>query len=154
MGSIYDIICFQEHWLHDFQKHSIELYFKNKDTNIVCSDTVDQISGLNLPRGKGGVGIAWPSAISGKVNKINEGNERIIGITISANPKILILCIYMPSNNNSVNSASEYYECLDILHHIINKYDETHEIIISGDFNGTLLNQRNGNKHDILLQKF
>jgi hypothetical protein len=43
-------------------------------------DTYDEISGINLPRGKGGVSISWPCDITHIVKKIDEGNERIVAI--------------------------------------------------------------------------
>lgn len=45
-------------------------------------------------------------------------------------------------------------ECLDTLHDILLKYRLSHKIILCGDFNGTLLEARNYNKHDQLLHRF
>ncbi|CAC5365525.1 unnamed protein product [Mytilus coruscus] len=45
-------------------------------------------------------------------------------------------------------------KCLDILDHIINNYSATYKIVIAGDFNGTWLSPRVGNKHDVSLQAF
>ncbi|XP_071145324.1 uncharacterized protein [Mytilus edulis] len=115
---------------------------------------ISDISEFNLPRGKGGVGIVWSSSISGKVTKIDEGNERIIGILIKSDPKICLICVYLPTNNASVNSVVEYGECLDILDFIINNYSDTHRIVIAGDLNGTLLKPRAGNKHDVCIHSF
>jgi hypothetical protein len=65
-------------------------------------DTYDEISGINLPRGKGGVSISWPCDITHIVKKIDEGNERIVAIEINADTKICIICVYMPTHNTSV----------------------------------------------------
>jgi exonuclease III len=117
-------------------------------------DTYDQISPFNLPRGKGGVAIAWPQALSSKVTRLSEGNTRVMGILIAINPKVCVIGTYMPTNNPSVNSSIEYAECLDIIQHMVMTYKETHEIIIIGDLNGTLNTPRNYNRHDVLLQSF
>ncbi|CAC5381597.1 unnamed protein product [Mytilus coruscus] len=85
---------------------------------------------------------------------MDEGNERIIGILFNSDSKICVVCVYLPTNNTSVNSIVDYGECLDILDHIINNYSATYKIVIAGDFNGTLLGPRVGNKHDVSLQAF
>ncbi|VDI42849.1 Hypothetical predicted protein [Mytilus galloprovincialis] len=53
LGSNYDIICIQEHWLYDFQVHNFDKFFQDKVSFVRCSDTYEQISGFNLPKGKG-----------------------------------------------------------------------------------------------------
>ena len=60
----FDIVCIQEHWLWEFQSHEISKLGAEKDFIIRCSDYLDPISGVNLPRGKGGVCILWPKAWS------------------------------------------------------------------------------------------
>ncbi|VDI65714.1 Hypothetical predicted protein [Mytilus galloprovincialis] len=57
----------------------------------------------------------------------------------------------MPTCNT--DSQYEYRECLDIIYDIIQKYQESHKIILCGDLNGTLLDSRN-NKHDKILKSF
>jgi hypothetical protein len=57
-------------------------------------DTYDEISGINLPRGKGGVSISWPCDITHIVKKIDEGNERIVAIEINADYNLYHLCIH------------------------------------------------------------
>ena len=128
----------------------------DKDFTIRCSDYSDPISGVRLPRGKGGVCILWPTAWSSKVKKLDEGNERIVAIEITCNgqEKLCLINTYMPTNNSSVNSHMEYSECLDTLHSLISRNRQSHKIIICGDFNGTLLRTRPYNKHDRLLQAF
>jgi hypothetical protein len=117
-------------------------------------DTYDEISGINLPRGKGGVSISWPCDITHIVKKIDEGHERIVAIEINADTKICIICVYMPTHNTSVQSIDEYaINCLDILFNIISNYAGTHKIIIAGDLNATLLISRKYNKHYKILMK-
>ena len=74
----FDIICFQEHWLFEFQKNELDK-FKGKDFFARYSDTYDQISAFSLPRGKGGVAIAWSQALSSKVTRISESYPEIEG---------------------------------------------------------------------------
>ena len=51
------------------------------------------------------------------------------------------------------SSQTEYRECIDIITDIIEKYQTTHKIILCGDMNGTLLENRS-NKHDKILKMF
>lgn len=55
----------------------------------------------------------------------------------------------MPTCTNS--SQTEYRECIDIITDIIEKYQTTHKIVLCGDMNGTLLENRS-NKHDKILK--
>ena len=117
----FDIVCIQEHWLWEFQSHEISKLGAEKDFIIRCSDYLDPISGVNLPRGKGGVcRILWPKAWSSKVKRLNEGNERIVAIEITCNnqEKLCLINTYMPTNNSSVNSHMDYSECLDTIHQV------------------------------------
>lgn len=147
-------MCLQEHWLFECQKHELEQILPDKDLYIRCCDTYDNITGDRLPRGKGGVAIAWPKEWSSKVNKLDCGNERVIAIELNAACKLLIICVYMPTNYATSDSYSDYRECLDILHDILFKYSATHQVIMAGDFNGTLLQPRAYNKHDVVLSQF
>ncbi|CAC5367358.1 unnamed protein product [Mytilus coruscus] len=128
LNSNFDIICIQEHWLHDFQAHNFDIFFlkKKRPLCVVLILTNRSSVLINLPRGTGCVGIAWSPSITRKVTKIDEGNERIIGILINSDPKICVVCVYLPTNNTYVNSIVDYGECLDILDHIINSYSATY----------------------------
>ena len=54
-----DILCVQEHWLYEFQKHTLSTVLSEMDVAIRCSDSMEDIKNFNFPRGKGGVAIAW-----------------------------------------------------------------------------------------------
>ena len=96
----------------------------------------------------------WPVQWRSRITKLEVGNERIAAIELSTNIKLCLISVYLPSNNPSVNSHLEYSECLDILHDIIMKYRPSHKIFIVGNYNGTLLQPRPYNKHDVLLNSF
>ncbi|CAC5412819.1 unnamed protein product [Mytilus coruscus] len=150
----FGIICLQEHWLYSFQQHELDQYLPNKHSTARSVDSVDDISSINLPRGKGGVSISWPSNISHLVKKLSDGNERIVAIDINTETKLCIICTYLPTHNPPVHSIDEYSDCLDILFNIIFKFSDTHKIVIAGDFNATLLASRSYNKHDEQFKKF
>ncbi|CAC5383307.1 unnamed protein product [Mytilus coruscus] len=56
-------------------------------------------------------------------------------------------------NAHMPHSMDEYKECLDIIFNIKSKYDQSHNIILCGDLNGSLIPTRN-NKHEISLKRF
>jgi LysM repeat protein len=116
-----------------------------------CSDTNDTLDGFILPKGKGGVSILCSTAWTNNIKMLDDGNERIIAILISASTKFCLINAYMPSCTNS--SQTEYRECIDIITDIIEKYQTTHKIVLCGDMNGTLLENRS-NKHDKILKMF
>ena len=98
------------------------------------------------------VAILWPKVWSSKVKRLDEGNERIVAVTIAASkPICLINNACLPTQDSG--SHTEYLECLDILHSIFMKYQGTYKVILCGDLNGTLLETRS-NKHDKLLRNF
>ena len=145
------VICLQEHFLWDCQKNEISKLIPTMTNFTRCSDSNEPISNFKLPRGHAGVSILWPSELNSKIKKLPDGNERIIAITISCLPELLIINAYMPTINT--DSQLEYAECLDIISDIVTKYRQSYQIIICGDLNATLLDSRN-NKHDRLLKDF
>lgn len=119
---------------------------------IRCHDCTDPINNYQIPRGRAGVAIAWPSAWDKYVSKLEDGNERILCIELKSEVKpTCIINAYMPTNSS--NSTESYQECLDIIYDIISAYDQSHNIILCGDLNGTLKTERN-NKHDLRLKRF
>ena len=145
------VLCIQEHFLWEFQKKEMKRLLPSMENHTRCADSVDPIDGFRLPRGKGGVSILWPTKWANRIKKLNEGNERIIAVLIAASIDICLINAYMPTHNT--DSQYEYTECLDIIFDIIQKYQDTHKIVLAGDLNGTLQTSR-ANKHDKLLRKF
>ncbi|CAC5361741.1 unnamed protein product [Mytilus coruscus] len=141
----------EEHFLWDFQKKEIKILLPNMDDHTRCYDTNDPLDSFQLPIGRGGVSVLWPSQWSSRIKKLKDGNERIIAILITATKDICLINSYMPTHNS--DSLSEYTECLDIIYDIIQKYENTHKIVLAGDLNGTLQTSRT-NKHDKMLRNF
>ena len=65
-----------------------------------------------------------------------EKEERIVVIEICAEThQVLIINNYMPTM--MTGSEPQYREHLDKISSIIDKYDNTHSIIVTGDLNGS-----------------
>ena len=113
----------------------------------------DNLSNFQAPRGKGGVAIAWPRDWSHLVRRLEDGNGRIVLIEIQCQKeKLCIINVYMPTLNLP-KSKTTYQEHLDLLYSILKKYKASHRVILCGDFNATLLPDRN-NPRDKMLKDF
>ena len=77
------------------------------------------------------------------------GNERILSIELDLDSKICLINTYLLTNKQ--HSENAYSECLDVLHDILSRYGQSHQIILCSDLNGSLLPTRN-NKHDSMLK--
>ena len=142
-----------ETWLWSFEEKVINNLIPNYDSFTRCTDMYDNISNFQAPSGKGGVGIVWPKEWSHLVKRLKEGNERIVLIELQCQKeRLCIVNVYMPTLNLP-QSKSAYQEHLDLLYSILNKYKNSHRIVLCGDFNATLLSERN-NPHDKLLKQF
>ena len=94
----------------------------------------------------------WPKQWTQYIKRLDEGNERIIGIEMKGSPNsVFIINVYMPTKET--NSQSNFNKHLDILHDMIARYCQSGTVIVCGDMNGTLIEERN-NGHDNSLKDF
>jgi exonuclease III len=93
-----------------------------------------KISFLQNVRGYGGVAILWSKCIDPLVKVFKEGNSRIQCIELKTNIPILCISTYLPTKVEN-DRYEEYSECIDQIFEIIQKYQNSHEIVIGGDFN-------------------
>lgn len=152
-NSNFDIICLQEIWLWDYEKHTTKSLLPEYTCFPRAVDTDFPKTHFVRSRGYGGVLIAWKEKFETYITRLNDGNNRIIAIEIeTADQPICLINCYMPTFGYKTTSE-EYQECLDILDAIILKYKSTHQIVICGDMNATLMTSRN-NDSDKRLRKF
>ena len=146
------IICIQEHWLHDYEQSTIENLIPIYSTFVRCWDINEKVTNFKARRGKGGVAIMWPKQWTQYIKRLDDGNERVIGIEVKASPNsVFIINVYMPTNET--NSQSNFNTHLDILHDMIARHRQLGTVIVCGDMNGTLIEERN-NGHDNSLKDF
>jgi hypothetical protein len=145
------ILCLQEHWLHGYEINTIQGILSGFDFNISCFDDEQIDIELQKRRGKGGVITIWPQKFSHKITKL-EKEERFVVIEVLADKhKMILINNYLPTM--MTGSEPNYIEHLDKLSVLIEKYEDTHNIVIAGDLNSSLLPARNNN-HDKLLKQF
>ena len=145
------IICIQEHWLHDYEQSTIENLIPIYSTFVRCWDINEKVTNFKARQGKGGVAIMWPKQWTQYIKWLDDGNERVIGIEVKASPNSVFINVYMPTKE--INSQSNFHKHLAILHDMIARYRQLGTVIVCGDMNGTLIEDRN-NGHDNSLKDF
>ena len=96
-----------------------------------------------MPRAYGGVAIIWRENIDHSIKILPDGTERIQCIEINSNidTTFLVASVYLLSKG-SHDYVDEFFDCIDQLYEIYQKYQGTHKIIIGGDLNEDLNNDR------------
>lgn len=127
------IVCLQEHWLFNFEKNSLDELFPECEWTAKSVDELNPIGPTQRPRGYGGVAILWREDVKHLIERLEEGNERIVCVKVNVSPKpYILMCVYMPCRGSQyVNS--EFNDILDQLREIINKYYPKYQFVLCGD---------------------
>jgi hypothetical protein len=148
----HQIILIQEHWLFEAQINTIGDL--NKNINFVGKgvDKYNPVLPKSMPREYGGVAIIWRENIDHLIKILPDGTERIQCVEINSNndTKFLVASVYLPSKG-SHDYVDEFYDCIDQLYEIYQKYQGTHKIIIGGDLNEDLNNEKTNKRNKYLL---
>ena len=144
-----DILCVQEHWLHDFEcENFFETNFPGVKYHYKCAE-----SDISFQRtvNKHGVAILWKQELNPYITKLQDGNDRIIGIKLqNKQNQYCIINVYGPTQGKS-GASLEINNTLDILHEIIEKYENEGDIVVAGDLNMSLVRFKTA---DRFLQRF
>ncbi|MES9880811.1 MAG: reverse transcriptase family protein [Sedimenticola sp.] len=146
-----DIILIQEHWCFDCKLQKLNEINSHYNSVGKAVDTGDPILPAQMPRGYGGTAILWRKEIDHVVNPISDGGNRIQCIEINGQDPLLVVSAYMPCRGLNDN-VEDFVDCLDQLQEIVNKYSNTHSIVIGGDFNEDMKNRRNSKRAKELTQ--
>ena len=132
-----DIVLLQEHWLFHNQLdcdicETISYAAKSVDMN-------NPILPTQMPRGYGGVAIIWKKCINHLIRELPEGNERIqcVELNEASGNKIFVVSVYLPTKGGKV-AMRDYLDCIQQLYETVQKYSETHCLIIGGYINENL----------------
>jgi hypothetical protein len=130
-----NIVCLQEHWLHNFEANMISTTFPTMDALVKCVDDHYPVSPMYRPRATAGVATVWPKTISSHVTPLPDGSDRLAVVRIQTNQGPLILLnTYMPSNRTQ--SMADYRSVLDEVREVALKYSDC-LIIWAGDINAS-----------------
>jgi hypothetical protein len=128
----------QEHWLFDCQLNILQEIHQDYNGAGKSVDSNDPILPYQMPRGYGSVAILWRKDLDSCITPLKVGNERIQCIELSGKHNIILISIYLPCKSSDSHDVN-FKECVDILHDIFETYENTHQIIIGGDFNENIL---------------
>ena len=141
-----DILLLQEHWLFDHELSLLnEVSQKYCGTGKAVNTGDEDFIFTRCHRGYGGVAILWSKCIDPLVKVFKEGNSRIQCIELKTNIPILCISTYLPTKVEN-DRYEEYSECIDQIFEIIQKYQNSHEIVIGGDFNEDISKNNNSRR--------
>ena len=101
-------------------------------------------------RGHGGVAVIWKEELHPYMKPMQEGNKRILPVTLKCGTMpILLICCYLPSGN-SKTALEKYSEDMAMLNELLIKYIPSHHIVIAGDLNVDIFH-RQGKKESLLI---
>ena len=86
------------------------------------------------------------------IKEIPDGGNRIIGVLLKLANPIFLLCVYLPTRGNGY-SRDDYQAVLDELSEIIQKYTDSHTIILEGYMNASF-HPNSSNTRDIDFKLF
>ncbi len=147
----HDIVCIQEHWLYSFETHILNtLASPTHEAFTKCVDDNDPISPLQRPRGMRGVAVLWHRRLSHLVTVHPDGSDRVCVITIktTSDRDLCVVTVYMPSRGLS-DSEREFQAMLTELEEILLKFQVSHHIILAGDWNASLLLNRDCHRDSV-----
>lgn len=152
-----DILCIQEHWLHE---HNIHILQDASPNHHVISKSSENLTNLNIihgGRGKGGVAIYLRKSIISDFKRITCQSSRILAVEITflqTLKRMLLINCYLPSGTNSSDLA-EYQICLGIIGHLLDTHlppGEQSTGVIAGDLNVDTVNQNTKKSLEYLRQ--
>lgn len=141
-----DILCVQEHWLHNDQISNLTKHVENSNVHGISG-----MDSCNILKGRpyGGCAIMWRNNFQCSVTPLNLNSKRVCGIKFELkNSKYLVYCVYMPMDGQNEEEYREVLECINMS----SSANNIDNVIIAGDFN-TDFNRRES-KHTELLCKF
>ncbi len=144
------ITCIQEHWLHNYEKHTIQSIVPNTSYTIKCYDDDNPISNIQRTRGMAGVAI-WSKDVDHLVKPLHDGSSRLVAVQLQTSPPLTIINTYMPTEG-SHDSSCTYEEILDEVHVTLEKYSASGPVIWAGDLNACF--NRTKYTNDKKLQRF
>ena len=143
-----DIIFISEHWLLPGEKYFFDLINNNK--KIIFKSSMHDNYGKGRPHG----GTCWLISPDIKIIQNEIYNDCINIVKTNINETVInFVGVYLTYNNNTNTNQSIYDSQLSNISTLIEEFKhKNEEFIITGDFNGDVV--RNKNKFDKTLSSF
>ena len=144
-----EIICIQEHWLHNFEVDDLISKFPDHKALVKCEDDDDPVPPMMRRRAHAGTAILWCNELDNMIEPVLGGSDRVAAIVINTEPEQTILVnTYMPTEGAA---SADYAETLDEVFNIyVSNCNKT--FIWCGDINASIT--RNRSKNDSKLTQF
>ncbi|XP_026331752.1 uncharacterized protein LOC113239102 [Hyposmocoma kahamanoa] len=128
-----DVVALQETWL---LPHDLPLVGTVSESfEYTCKSAVDTSVGIRKGRPFGGVALLWRKGIFDAVAVLNCNSVRLAAIRVTIEKRsVIIFSIYMPNDDSTVVSNTEFVGCLAEIDAIIENND-VHDVLMLGDFN-------------------
>ena len=128
-----DIMMLQETWLYSFEDNIINKIFNGCNSYSISAMNDSDIGRKGRPYGS--CSIVWKNSLAIKVSPINTISNRICAVCIECDAdNLLLINVYMPTIDSSVNNLNEYSDVLGELSSLIQTFNDS-KILIGGDFN-------------------
>ncbi len=129
----YDIVLLQEHWLLPHELPVLNTFNSSVVSHAISA--VDIGSNVLIGRPYGGTAILYNKRIANSVVHIANNNHRVLSVILETEVgRILLVCVYMPTNYGDEESLASYLNCLSDLQALMIEQDVVN-VIIAGDFN-------------------
>ena len=129
----FDFLLIQETWLFDFEYENISKILPK--SSFIGKSAMNENEIGRLGRPFGGCMILYKNSCLLPVSQVHTNSARLCGATIVTKSfRILLISLYMPCDENTNNSASDYIDVLNEMSALFNTYDGF-KIIVGGDFN-------------------
>ena len=145
----FDILLQQEHWLFNFEQDIWKLYHTDFTSFTRHVDDFDPISPINRPKRYVGIAVVYKKTLSPSITQLPDGDHIIQAIYIITNYKsICLVNVYLPARGIATGQEL-YWSALYTLREIIWKNEDTHTIIVAGDFNAFFVRQYKDPQDDL-----
>ena len=119
-----DILCLQEHWLHDHDYVDIKNMIEGRSFQYKAVDVSEQQENKAARSSKGGVLTCWSNEMNSEVTcREADSTDRIIVTCFNLKRKICIINCYLASGNTA-DAYEKYSDDLCIISDTILKYEE------------------------------
>ena len=124
----YDVLLLQETWLYNFEHNLFKKILPDCQYHAVSA--MDETKLPRIGRPEGGCAVLWKKNLEVSVMPINTNSPRLCAVTMKSETiKLLIISVYMPTDDNSNDNYEEYGDVLYEISPILNQYDE-YDIVI------------------------
>ena len=133
-----DILLLQEHWLY---KEEFGLFGRIGEGNFAYNAVSPMVSSQCHCHGRpyGGAAVLWQKSLQKLVSVVCKSSDRLSAIALNTeSSRILIVSVYLPYDNGSVNQVHEFEEQLAALGTVLVQDPSYSAVAVMSDFNADL----------------